>query len=48
MASVVIEDITNLSLSSNGKNLCNTKDVVESLFTLYVVCYIFIRRERRG
>lgn len=39
MASTVIGDITNLSCSLNNENLYGVTDAIESLFTLYIVCY---------
>lgn len=38
MGAIVIGDIVHLYSSSNKENLCGMKDVVESLFTLYLVC----------
>lgn len=44
--SVILEDITKLTLYSNKKNLCGVRDNVETLFTIYIVCY-FVKRKRR-
>lgn len=40
MAGVIIGDLTNLSLSLNKENVYGRKDAIESLFVLYIVCYI--------
>lgn len=40
MATVVIGDITNLTCSIDNKNLYGVTDVLESLYTLYIVCFI--------
>lgn len=45
MASVVLGDIANFCLSVNNKKLYEVKDALEHLFTLYIVCYIYMRRE---
>lgn len=40
MASIVLGDITNFSCSLNKDSLCGVSDAIESLFTLFIVCYI--------
>lgn len=40
MGAIVLGDITNLYLFLNKKNFCGVMDAVESLFDLYLVCYI--------
>lgn len=40
MAAVVIGDVAHYSGCVNKKNLCGVSDAVESLFYLYMVCYI--------
>lgn len=47
MRSIVIGDLTNLCLSTNNKNYCGMINSVESLFTLYIVCYICKRRRKK-
>lgn len=44
MGAIVIGDLTNLSLSLNEDNLCGVSDVVDSLFSLYIVCYVMKRK----
>lgn len=46
MAAIVIEDITNLSLSIHEENSCGVRDAVESLFKLYIVCYNMKRKRK--
>lgn len=47
MAAVIIGDMVNLYLSSNKENLCGMKDTIESLFTLYLVCWILLKKKEK-
>lgn len=47
MAALVIEDITHLCFNVNMKIRCDVSDALDSLFSLYIVCFIKRRiRER--
>lgn len=44
MAAVVLGDITNLACFINKESVCAVEYAFDTLFTLYIVCYVYERK----